>query len=261
MRLGICIGCLSKEGDPHGFGSAAEMKAAGYSYMELNITTFTKMTDEEFAAFEADVKASALPAEAGACLFPGDIDLYGDQTAAIEWAKKAVCRASRLGIKSLVFGSGGARKCPAGMDKEAAFEKLIELLKKMGPIAAEKDITFVIEPLNQSETDMINETGSGARLARAVDHPNVKLLVDYYHYGIENDVMDPANVPLIRHAHMAELTMRTCHTEMDAGLTAFFKVMKENGWDGRISFEGGAGTLPKEEFVANLKKLPVLLGL
>ena len=53
----------------------------------------------------------------------------------------------------------------------------------------------------------------------------------------------------------------TCPTEMDADLAAFFKVMKENGWDGRISFEGGAGTLPKEEFVANLKKLPELLGL
>lgn len=261
MKLGICIGCLSKEGDPHGFGSAAAMKEAGYSYMELNITTFTKMTDEEFDAFEGAVKASVLPAEAAACLFPGDIDLYGDQTAAVQWLEKAVDRAARLGIRSMVFGSGTARKCPAGMTREAAFEKLTALLKKAGPIAAGKDVTLVIEPLNKGETDMINETGSGAELARAVDHPNVKLLVDYYHYGIENDKLDPKNVSLIAHAHCAELSKRTCPTEVDDDFAAFFKLLKENGWDGRISFEGGAGSLSREEFVENLKKFPALLGL
>lgn len=260
MKLGICIGCLGSENDRYGFGYSAELKEAGYSYMEVGISNFTGMSDEEFDAFEAAVKAAALPAEAGNGLFPGDMDLYGDQTAAVAWLEKAASRAARLGIESLVFGSGTARRCPEGMTKEAAFDRLTDLLKQAGPIAVKNGVRFVIEPLRQQETDMINDTGSGAALARAADHPGVKLLVDYYHYGVEHDVMDPANVPLIYHAHLAELTRRTCPTEMDADLAAFFKVMKENGWDGRISFEGGAGDLPREEFVANLKKLPALLG-
>ena len=249
MKIGMCSGRYGSEGDPLGLRAASMLQEAGYDYLEVNITQFTQMDDAMFDAACALAAQSVLPVEAGNCLFPGSISLYGDRAPILEWVKKAVGRASRLGLKAMVFGSGRARTCPEGMDHAQAFAILADVLRDAAEIAAEKAITLVVEPLNRSETDMICTVGEGARLVRAANHPHARLLVDYFHYCRENDALACEDIPLLAHAHCAEPEKRYCHNVMDDAFHTFLQTLRNGGYDGRISIEA-SGEYHEGDFLA-----------
>lgn len=259
MRLGLFIDPIGTEDDPRGFKYAAALKEAGYEFMELCVPAYGGISDEEFEQFEAKVKACPLPAEAANCLFPG-IYVLIEHDKAIDWFKKVCVRSQRLGIKTLVFGSGGARNIPGGWTEEQAHEKMVALLKRMGPIAAEYDITVVIEPLEKPATNFINETHTGAKLVRATNHPNIRLLVDYFHYVREKDTLLAEKVPLFAHIHCADPVTRTCQTEITEDFKNFLNFLKEHGWDGNLSIESGKGDLSLEQYVSDILNFPKLLG-
>ncbi len=52
---------------------------------------------------------------------------------------------------------------------------------------AENRLIIALEPLNRAETNLINNSASGAALVEAVAHPSFRLLPDYYHMALEND--------------------------------------------------------------------------
>ena len=58
-------------------------------------------------------------------------------------------RAARLGAGIVVFGSGPAKTVPPGFPKGEAILQLIELCRKLAPIAADNGIIIVIEPLRK----------------------------------------------------------------------------------------------------------------
>jgi sugar phosphate isomerase/epimerase len=63
---------------------------------------------------------------------------------------------------------------------DKAWEQLADTCLILGREASKYDITIVIEPLNKSETNIINSVAEGYKLAQQVNHPNVKLLADFY---------------------------------------------------------------------------------
>src|SRR5688500_15748700 len=119
-------------------------------------------------------------------------------------------RAKRLGIERLVFGSGGARKRPAGVDEETARVHLAEFTRMAGEVCAHHGVTLVIEHLNRGETNTLNTLAEARDLCEGVDHPGVQMLVDSYHYGLEKE-NDQAVLDLdgtLRHVHVAEVVGR-----------------------------------------------------
>ena len=260
MRLGVFINPLGTEDDPNGFKLVPQFKEAGYEFIETTVPAYGGISDEEFEVFLNEAKNCGLPVEAANCLFPG-IYLYNDREKAVEWIRKVADRSARLGIKTLVFGSGGARHILGDMTEDEALNILAELLKEMAPIVAEKDITIVIEPLEKPATNCINETHTGAKLVRMVNHPNIRLLVDYYHFARENDILDPKNVPLFAHVHTADPVTRSCQTEITEFFSLFLHVLKKNGWDGNLSLECGLAPNTLEEIMEHFKNFPKLLGL
>src|SRR5690606_25425504 len=104
-----------------------------------------------------------------------------------EYLDGAFNRVSQLGAKTVVFGSGGPRKIPEGWDKEKAWEQLKDVAKITGDIAGKYDITIAMEPLNKGETNILNSVSEGYRFVQEVDHPNVKLLADFYHMRKESE--------------------------------------------------------------------------
>ena len=91
------------------------------------------------------------------------------------------------GCSYTVFGSPWSRSCPEHYSREAAFDQIAEFLSLAGEEAAPYQVVISIEHNNRGETNMLNHFSDGVRMARTVDHPNVRVLCDYYHLRFEGD--------------------------------------------------------------------------
>lgn len=236
MKIGFC-------GKPDMIGQVAE---AEFDYIEMPVSYIAGLSEDEFSACLKAVKEAPIPVPSFNVLFPGDIALMdeGEDERIEAYLRGALSRVRSLGGKTVVFGSGRSRNRPESMTYNAAFRRLIDVTRIIGRIAAEYDITVVIEPLNRGECNMINSLGEGACLVSAADCPNVKLLADYYH--IEKEGQPPEDIERltgIAHAHIAAPAGRRVPTEAEEGFEKMFSAMKKTGYQGLISVEGGSDDL------------------
>jgi sugar phosphate isomerase/epimerase len=244
MRLGCC-GTLD---------DAAAIKAAGFDFLEVGIQAVLR-GDEPSATWDKsapDPKKLPLPIEAANGLIPASRPIVGPQrdlAGLQDYMQRVAKRGERLGLKCFVFGSGGARKKPDGVDDATAWSHLVEFTRMAGEVCAHHGITLVIEHLNKAETNTLNSLADSQRLCEQVDLPSVQMLVDSYHYGLENET-DDAIVALdgtLRHVHVAEVVKRIepgGHGPVAPGSPAFdfdsfFCTLRKIGYDGRISIECG----------------------
>ena len=59
--------------------------------------------------------------------------------------------------------------------------QFVSLLRRFAPVADRYRITIAIEPISRPEANFVNRTREGLDLVAAVDHPRIRLLVDYFH--------------------------------------------------------------------------------
>ncbi len=236
MKFGIC-------GGPDAFAARPE----GLDYLECTVGHLLPREDD--AAFEAalgQLQGACAPFLAANCFLPGDLKSTGEDVdcAALDaYVATAFARAQTVGIKRIVFGSGGSRQVPDGFDKEEAFQQLVDHCKRFGDIAATRDIVIVIEPLQVAECNIINTVREGTKLVRAVDHPNVKVLADFYHMACDGEGPDAIREAgdLLQHVHVAEKEKRTAPGIEGDDLRPFLKALKDIGYDGMVSIEASLG--------------------
>ncbi|TVQ26377.1 MAG: sugar phosphate isomerase/epimerase [Spirochaetaceae bacterium] len=240
MRLGICTSPANAE----------TIARAGYDYIEPALNAVSEITDEAFAEVRGTFAAMPIRAEAFNCLFPGSIRLTGpevDSDRVRAYLNAALARARELGAEVIVFGSGGSRRVPEGFSHDTALEQVAAMLKVAGPIAKQNDLTIVIEPLRAAEDNLINTAAAGLELATAVGHPNIRLLVDYYHMRSQNEspeIIRRAGNAMLRHCHIARLDGRRWPKPTDdEEYGAFFSALADIGYDGRLSIEGSTDDL------------------
>jgi len=253
MKYGVCAP----------IESASILAAAGYDLIELHVQRDLKTTEGEdaFAPMLANIREAAVPAMAANCFVPGDLKITGpavDPDALEAYASTAFERAARAGIETIVFGSGGARRIPEGFDRGTAWQQLVRFGQRIGPLAAAQGITVVVEPLNRRECNVLNLIGESARYVREVDHPSVRLLVDAYHWAVEDDSEEDlvAAMPLIRHAHIATYASRMAPGLEPCDFGPFFRALARGGYDGPISIEGRWSALESDaaEALATLQE-------
>ena len=232
-QIGVCV-------DPDRFDAA---QAAGFDYVETNASKVAALTDEDFAKLAAQVAQLRIPLAASMSFIPGAIKLTGpdvDPTKQLAYVTATLGRLKRLGVKVVVFGSGGARRVPEGFSKDEAFTQLVDFCRRIAPVARDTGITIVVEPLRRQETNIINTAREGLALVRAVDRPEIKLLVDYYHLAEEGenaDVIAEAG-PLLAHAHIANPKGRVYPLSLDeSAYGGFFSNLCKIGYQGRLSIE------------------------
>lgn len=237
LKFGLCLS--AKDHD-----KIRTLAKLGYDYVEINFTGLAEMADEELDAFLDVLKETGFSCEAANCFIPGSIKLTGDEVdydVIKAFVSKGMERAERVGIKSVVFGSGGARKIPEGFPRDKAYEQLVVFLKEYaGPIAAEHGVTIAIEPLRSTETNVIHKVSEGVELARRAGLSNVKGLGDIYHMAYENDSDDePAKFKgEIQHTHISHPVTRHSPKKDDGyDYSVFVKAVIESGCE-RCSVEG-----------------------
>jgi sugar phosphate isomerase/epimerase len=234
MKFGICTGP----------GEAAVMKTQGWDYVEDSVQALLQGTlqDEQWKGEERAANR-ALPILSANMLVPGNLKITGpdaDLAKLQTYMQNVLKRAARLGLRVLVFGSGGARQIPDGFDRAQARDQIISFLKMSGPIAQAHGVTVVIEHLNQKECNVITSFAEGVEYARAVNHPNIRILVDTYHLWLEKEPLEnvASALSLLAHVHVADETGRVAPGESGKDdYRPLFKLLKNSGYAGLISVE------------------------
>ena len=216
----------------------------GYSYIEEGVRRFL-MPNEPDVKFTKKLelsKNSLIPVYACNGFIPGELKSVGPEAKheeILKFAETAFKRAKLSGVKTIVFGSGASRRIPEGFDKNEAEKQFIDLLKKMAPIAGRYDVVISLEPLNTSETNFINNLAEGLKIVKSVDHPNFRLLADFYHMLKENETAEEIIKAgdYLFHCHIAEKEKRTPPGIAGDDFKPYFRALKQISYKGKISIE------------------------
>lgn len=99
----------------------------------------------------------------------------------------------------------------APIDKPGDTERSIQRMQRLADMAADYGITLNMESLNRFEGYMINECYECVGYVKAVDKPNVKVMLDTFHMNIEEDSIPDAirlAGSLLGHFHVGEANRR-----------------------------------------------------
>ena len=187
MRIGCC----------GGIEQAAEVRAAGFDFLEVNVQTVLQgdLPDDQWRRTAPDPAKLPLPIEAANCLVPGNHPLLGpkrDLKALKIYLQRVAERAQRLGISRLVFGSGGARRRPDDLAPDAVAPQLAEFVRLAGDVCGRHGIVLTIEHLNAGETNTVNKLAQALSLCDLVasrdEHSNTVQVVLGNKGGLQGDV-------------------------------------------------------------------------
>lgn len=226
---------------------AAMMRDVGLDFVEVALAPLGLEDRASFAAAKRAEAGAALPTAAFNTFLPRDIRVVGPE-ADIPRFREYLSRAAEIlahgEAKVVVFGSGWARSIPEGWDGARGEEQMREALRLSADALAGTGTTLVIEPLNRSESNLINSVGEGRAFADAVDRPEIRFLADFYHMDEEDEPLDAlvANAAGLTHVHLAD-TGRMSPGTGSYPYDLFFAKLREAGYRGMISAECGVTDL------------------
>lgn len=202
MRYGMCMQIDSPE-------RVKTIKEAGFDYVECGFCKLSRADDSVFDAFKKALEENNIKCEAANGFFPKDIPLIGseyDEKKTVEYMENGMKRGAQIGLKTIVFGSSGARKVPDGISYAEGFRQLGNVLHNViSPTAKKYGITIVIEPLRKDECNIINTVKEGTMLSVLSDTDNIFCLADIYHMAGEGDTFDDIRQlkGSIKHSHIS----------------------------------------------------------
>ncbi|MBQ8509606.1 MAG: sugar phosphate isomerase/epimerase [Clostridia bacterium] len=221
----------------------------GYTAWETGFSGLTNAPEETILAMRDKAAELGMTCVSHNGMFPGDIKLLTgkDGYGAIEeYLGKTFAKAKPLGAPTIVLGSGSARRIPDDMSKEEAFERFAAVLSDViAPAAKEAGVVVAIEELRREECNFINNCREAMELIRAVNKPEIQLLIDYYHSMLGGDKLEElaSYGSAIRHVHIASPKNNRRYPTIDdlADCRGFFAALKSAGYTGAISLEGSDG--------------------
>ena len=218
----------------------------GFDYIEPGAADIAAMSAADFRQFSDNVFASPIRCHAlNSLIRRPDLKVVGNDvsTSALnDYLEPCLARCSHLGAAVAVWGSAGSRNVPEGFPRERAQQQIADFLHMAGDIAKKNDLVVAIEPLRHQEGNILNTGAEALEMVRRVKHPQVRMIIDYYHMREENE--DPKIVEEARHEivhfHFANPNGRLWPHDLseDDRYTAFFGYVKKIGYSGGISVEG-----------------------
>lgn len=254
MRFGYCSG---------NFAEYASLAKYDFDYLETGVSALL-CPNEGAPAFAEKIqfaRNSALPITRCCSFIPKELPLCGpdaDMNKLKAYVYTALARAAAVGVGVIVLGSGDARRIPEGFPRGEALRQIGDFCRMSADFAAQAGIIIVIEPLNSKECNVFTSLQESAEFVRKINHPNLRLLVDSFHWGVENgtekEILD--NADLLAHVHIATWPSRRIPGVEECPLDKFIAALKKGGYNGTVSFEG-RGAKPEEMD----SQIPVMLRL
>ncbi|SIT14083.1 sugar phosphate isomerase/epimerase family protein [Alicyclobacillus vulcanalis] len=161
------------------------VREAGFDYAELNAKiTKPAMSDAEWQVVRDELLRNEVPLLAYNRLFPPDMPIVGpavDMDRISSYLSVAIRRMASLGGQHVGFGAGVNRRVPEGFPREEAIEQLARVVRLTGDLAASHGMRVHFEFFNRAETNLVNTVAEAVAFVERVHHPEVDLLVDFYH--------------------------------------------------------------------------------
>ena len=246
------------------------MRDLGYDFWEWAAgAAFNPDKDDSWwQSQKEEIAKRPLPLRSSNGFIPGKFRLTGpkaDHGPALDYAETVLRRADEIGVRTVVFGSGGARNVPGDFtgprdgipDLEAGTRQYADFCRALVKRVADlKTVQVVIEPLRPNESNIINYVFQGLAICRDVNSPRLAQLADIFHMMMGGD---PASAiveagPLLRHCHIADYGTRLFpgHNPQETRrLAPYFEALKAIGYEGGVSCECGWGDA--KDFAKNAK--------
>lgn len=233
VEIGVCAGTED-------LGKAERW---GFDYLEPAAAAIAALSATEFERVRQQVLASRLRCRSFNSLIR-TTQVVGPEAnldAVSIYLNAALDRCRQLGARVVVWGSASSRNIPAGHSREQAWQEIKRFLQRAGDIAKSHELVIGIEPLRKQESNIINAGAEALRLVDEVKHPNVKMIIDYYHLRMENedpDILVRAREHLV-HLHFANPNGRRWPKSVDDDpeYGRFFQLVKQIGYTGGLSIE------------------------
>ena len=240
FKFGVCLGHNERE-------KMLQAKEAGVDYFEFNFSAVYKAEKSELSEAKSFLKEIGIPCCSANCMIPGEIKVVGpevDYSKIDEYLDKASEKLSFLGADTVVFGSGAARRCPDDWSYETATEQLVKLCREhIAPYMRKYNLTCAIEPLRSGECNIITTAARGFEICQLADAPEVKLLIDLYHFDSENEerksILNYSGY--IQHIHIASAKNNRYYPTATDGVDykEFFDLLRQSDYKSmRVSLEG-----------------------
>ena len=244
MRIGCCGSMICPEKDPIGIEILEPLADLGYDYIELSLRDLTALPPADFENLRRRVERAPIACESCNNLIPPPLRVTGedaDVPRVMEYIEEAFSRAEALGAESIVFGSPLSKNVEKGFPWETAYQQLLDFVQVLGDAAARYGLFIAMEPINAGESNLLVSAKEICEFVRRADHPHIRLLVDYYHLGLDGetpDVLLEAG-PWLQHIHFSGITPRAFpkSEEEDAGYAHFLGNLIRAGYESRISIE------------------------
>ena len=233
VEIGVCAGTED-------LGKAERW---GFDYLEPAAAAIAALSATEFERVRQRVLASRLRCRSFNSLIR-TMQVVGPEAnldAVSTYLNAALDRCRQLGARVVVWGSASSRNIPAGHSREQAWQEIKRFLQRAGDIAKSHELVIGVEPLRKQESNIINAGAEALRLVDEVKHPNVKMIIDYYHLRMENedpDILVRAREHVV-HLHFANPNGRRWPKSVDDDpeYGRFFQLVKQIGYTGGLSIE------------------------
>ncbi|MCZ6680657.1 MAG: sugar phosphate isomerase/epimerase [Candidatus Poribacteria bacterium] len=215
---------------------------AGCDFFEFGVGMLCPEAPKSlFEEFKTLLDSYPLRAECFNSFIPSDLKVTGpnvDVGRLTNYIAQATRRAAELDGRIIVFGSGGARTVPEGFSRHRAHEQILEFLAIAAEHAQSRGIIIAIEPLNRSETNLINSIAEAVQYADEIARPEIQVLVDFYHLMVEGESFDQiVNAgDRIAHVHVAD-TDRLYPGSGQYDYQGFAQCLADAGYSKRVSVE------------------------
>jgi len=204
-----------------------KVSEAGYRSVEL-VNEFHQWSDEDFRKFRA--KKQALGLTVDACTLPvkGIVDpakkdeFLGD-------LKKFLPTAEKLECPALIILSGNRIE---GVAHEVTHQACVDTLNYGADLAAKANVTLLLENIDPEENPkyFLTSVAEGFEIIRAVNHPRVKFLYDFYHEQIsEGNLIEKLekNIDLVGLVHIADVPGRHQPGSGEINYASIFRKLDE----------------------------------
>ena len=222
---------------------------AGYPSVEL-VKEFEKWSDDDFRRFNAKKRALGITFDATAGVWKGIADPAARE-AFLADLNKMLITADKLECPAIIVLSGD--RVP-GLSHDQQHQSCIETLKRGADVAARRNVTLLLENIDPEENPKyyLTSVGEGFEIVRAVNHPHVKFLYDFYHEQIaEGNLIGKLekNIDEVGLIHVADVPGRHEPGTGEINYSNIYRKLAELNYSRYVAME----FMPSGEPVATLR--------
>ena len=154
--------------------------------------------------------------------------------------RQSIVFAQKLEIPQIILMSGDD---VSGRTHEEQYASMLESVKRAGDLAAQANLTLIIEPLNNKVDHkgfFLSTCGEGLKLVKESQNPHVKLLFDIYHEQVQvGNVIRTMReaAPHVAVFHIADNPGRNDPGTGEMNYENIYKAIASFGYEGYVTME------------------------